>query len=74
MRRGEITEEALTKANLTKEEIKVARLIYGLPSAGGDHSSTNNWYSENLSPKRRSELIVSVQKKLHESSIERAGD
>jgi len=59
MRIEKVTERILAKSCLTPEEMKVGRILYNLPTAGGENSLTRKWV-EALGSKKRSELQNSV--------------
>ena len=57
-----VTEQMIAKANLSKDEAKVIRVIYGLPSAG---KRTKHWMA-GLSDEKYRELQASAKEKLYE--------
>lgn len=62
---NEITEKFLAKINLTDQEKKVARVEFGLPTAG---KRTRYWV-EHLSERNRSQLLRDAQSKIYKALI-----
>jgi len=64
MKSSDITESVLVKSGLfTEEELKFARVILNLKSAGGENSSTRKWF-RSLGARKNERLNLAVNKKI----------
>ncbi|KPJ54629.1 hypothetical protein AMJ47_03995 [Parcubacteria bacterium DG_72] len=71
-RRNDITEKDLAKSKLfTDEEMRFARVILGLPSAGQENSATRKWFKGLGGGAKYGRLFKSVNEKINKI---RAGD
>lgn len=67
----EITERIIGQANLSPEEARVARVKFGLPTAG---QRTQGWV-EALSGEKRTQILSNVQQKIRQIlKMQRAGN
>lgn len=65
----EITEKIIAKAELSKEEAKLIRVIRGLPSAG---ERTKGWV-RGLSMRKHHQLLKSAEEKIEKATTAKRG-